>query len=64
MEKVVQFLIGLAIGTGILSVYFYSRSRAGGERAELYRGRMRQAVTIFGLSAAPAILGKILIWMR
>ena len=61
MVSSVEFIIGLAIGTGLVSIYYYLRLRKGGAHAERFRKRFQQARLIFGVSAVLAVLGEILI---
>jgi hypothetical protein len=59
MINALEFIIGLAIGTGFAALYYFARVRGGGPQTERYRLRMRQALTIFGVSAVLAIAGRL-----
>jgi hypothetical protein len=64
MATAVEFLIGLAIGSGVVAIYFFLRSKRAGADVARYRARLRQALTMFGVSAVLAVIGEVLLRVR
>ena len=60
MINSLELIIGLAIGTGFVALYYFAMMRRGGANVDRYRMRMRQALTIFGVASVLAIAGRII----
>jgi hypothetical protein len=60
MINSLELIIGLAVGTGLVALYYFIMMRRGGAKVDRYRMRMRQALTISGVASVLAIAGKII----
>jgi hypothetical protein len=60
MINSLELIIGLAVGTGLVALYYFVMMKRGGTNVDRYRMRMRQALTIFGVATVLAIMGKII----
>jgi hypothetical protein len=61
MINSLELIAGLAIGTGLVALYYFVMTRRGGANADRYRMRMRQALIICGVASVLAIAGKIIL---
>jgi hypothetical protein len=63
MVNAVEFVIGLAIATMVVSIFYLVKIRRGGA-TDRDRARLSQAMTMFAISAVLAIAGEIYIRLR
>jgi hypothetical protein len=61
MVNAVEFLIGLTIGAGVVALYYFIRSRTGGELAARHRDRLKQALLMAVVCGVLATIGEIVI---
>lgn len=64
MTNAVEFLIGLAIGSGIVGLYYFIRLRRADPGSVKHHERFRQAMTMFGVCAVLVVIGEILLHLR
>jgi hypothetical protein len=60
MINSLELVIGLAVGTGLVALYYFVMMKRGGANVDRYRMRMRQALIIFGVATVLAIVGNII----
>jgi hypothetical protein len=63
MVNAVEFVIGLAIATMVVSIFYLVKIRRGGA-TDRDRARLSQALTMFAIWAVLAIAGEIYIRLR
>ena len=63
MVNAVEFVIGLAIASMVVSIYYLMKVKRAGA-TERDRARLGQALTMFAISAVLAIAGEIDIRLR
>jgi hypothetical protein len=64
MVNAVEFIIGLAIGTGIISIYYFVRMRRGSGDVARHRVHFQRAVTMCGMCAVLAVIGEVVLRLR
>lgn len=61
MVNLVETLFGIAILTAIIAAIAFVQSKNPGEKAPMYRARMRRFFAIAGITLVLALVGEVLL---